>query len=133
QPLSVAMADVDRFKLINDHYGHAIGDEVLKHVAHVLAAAVRVGDAVIRFGGEEFLLVLPKVDLQTAWNIAERARAAVESSGVVAGGVAIRATISIGVAERRGNESRDELIKRADQALYVAKDAGRNRIETAIG
>jgi diguanylate cyclase (GGDEF)-like protein len=131
QPLSVAMADVDRFKQINDAYGHAIGDQVLKHVVHVLGAAVRVGDAVVRFGGEEFLLVLPKVDLATAWNIAERARAAVETSGVVAGGVAIRVTISIGVAERRPHEDRDALIDRADQALYAAKEAGRNRIETA--
>jgi diguanylate cyclase (GGDEF)-like protein len=133
QPHSVAMADVDRFKAVNDAYGHAIGDEVLKHVAHVLAAAVRVGDAVIRYGGEEFLLVLPKVDLATAWNIAERARSAVETSGVVAGGVAIRVTISIGVAARRGAETREQLIKRADEALYAAKDAGRNRIETAEG
>lgn len=133
QPLSVAMADVDHFKTINDDYGHAIGDQVLKHVTQVLAAAVRVGDAVIRYGGEEFLLVLPKVDLATAWNIAERARAAVEESGVVAGGVAIRGTISIGVAERRGGESRDALIRRADEALYAAKNAGRNRIETASG
>ncbi len=131
QPLSVAMADVDRFKAINDAYGHAIGDQVLKHVVNVLATAVRVGDAVVRFGGEEFLLVLPKVDLATAWNIAERARATVESSGLVAAGVAIRVTISIGVAERRPNEDRDALINRADQALYAAKEAGRNRIETA--
>ncbi len=128
-PLSVAMADVDLFKRVNDSYGHAIGDEVLKHVAHVLGSAVRLGDAVVRWGGEEFLLVLPRVDLQTAWNIAERARASVEASAATAAGVPIRVTLSVGVAEWRDGEPRDALIQRADEALYAAKERGRNRVE----
>jgi diguanylate cyclase (GGDEF)-like protein len=131
EPLSVAMADIDLFKSINDSWGHAIGDEVLKHVANVLAGAVRVGDAVVRWGGEEFLLVLPHVELQTAWNIAERARATVEASAATAAGVPIRVTLSVGVAERRAGETRDALIERADAALYAAKGAGRNRVELA--
>jgi diguanylate cyclase (GGDEF)-like protein len=130
-PLSVAMADIDHFKTINDTYGHAIGDEVLKHVAYVLGAAVRVGDAVVRWGGEEFLLVLPGVDLQAAWHVAERARTAVAEAPLSAAGIALAATVSIGVAERHARESRDALVRRADEALYTAKQSGRNRVELA--
>jgi diguanylate cyclase (GGDEF)-like protein len=127
-PASVIMVDLDRFKRVNDDYGHAIGDEVLKRVAHLLAGTLRANDAVVRWGGEEFLLVLPTVSLQVASRVAERARAAVEAADVQAAGVRLPVTLSAGVAERLPGESRDGLIHRADDALYRAKNAGRNQI-----
>jgi diguanylate cyclase (GGDEF)-like protein len=130
-PLSVVMADVDRFKRINDAYGHAIGDEVLKRVAQLLSGVMRSGDAVIRYGGEEFLMILPRVGLAMAGRIAERAREAVAEGGINAAGVEIRMTISLGVAERSDDESRESVIKRADEALYEAKSGGRNRVVLA--
>lgn len=126
--LSVALVDIDRFKRINDAYGHAIGDEVLKRVAKLLGSVLRAKDSVIRYGGEEFVLILPDVDLYAAERIAERARVAVEQQPIEAGGVSVRATISIGVGERRQDEPLVALIERADQALYYAKRAGRNRV-----
>jgi diguanylate cyclase (GGDEF)-like protein len=131
QLASVIMIDVDRFKRINDDYGHAIGDEVLKRIAHILSAGQRTGDSVVRYGGEEFLLVLQRVGLSVAGRVAERARAAVEQAGITAAGVELQLTISAGVAERRDGESREALIQRADAALYRAKAGGRNRVELA--
>jgi diguanylate cyclase (GGDEF)-like protein len=128
-PVSVAMVDVDRFKLVNDTHGHAVGDEVLRRVAHILSNVLRAGDAIVRYGGEEFLLILSRVDLASAGRVADRARAAVEKGAISAGGAAIGVTISLGVAERRPGEARAELIARADAALYAAKQAGRNRVE----
>ncbi len=128
---SVAMCDLDRFKHINDVYGHAAGDELLRRVAHLLASLVRAADGVVRWGGEEFLLVLPGVDRALAQHIVERARAAVEEDAIVVAGNVLRITISVGVAERHPGESRDQLIARADEALYVAKHRGRNRVELA--
>jgi len=130
-PTSVVMCDVDRFKRINDEYGHVIGDEVLKRVAQLLQSILRTGDAVVRYGGEEFLLVLPRVSLTVAGRVAERARSAIESGGLVAAGVEIKVTISLGVAERLDRELRTDLLARADAALYRAKSAGRNRVEVA--
>jgi diguanylate cyclase (GGDEF)-like protein len=128
---SVAMCDLDRFKRVNDDHGHAAGDELLRRVAHLLASVVRGGDGVVRWGGEEFLLVLPGVELGQARRIVERARATVEEDAVVVGGKVLRVTISAGVAERHPGESRDAVIARADEALYVAKNSGRNRVELA--
>ncbi len=129
QVVSVIMIDVDRFKHVNDDYGHAIGDEVLKRVSHLLSGGLRAGDSVVRYGGEEFLLILPRVGLAVAGRVAERARAAVAEAGISSAGVELQVTISAGVAERRDGESRESLIQRADAALYRAKAAGRNRIE----
>ncbi|HEX6837254.1 MAG TPA: sensor domain-containing diguanylate cyclase [Polyangia bacterium] len=128
---SVAMCDLDRFKRINDAHGHAAGDELLRRVAHQLASVVRAADGVVRWGGEEFLVVLPGVDKATAQHIVERARKAIEDDAVVVGGTVLRITISVGVAERHAGEARDALIARADEALYVAKNSGRNRVELA--
>lgn len=127
-PLCVAMVDLDHFKRINDAHGHAVGDEVLKHTARVLAGVVRGGDAVIRYGGEEFLLVMCNVDLASGARVAERARAAVGAADLVIGGHRIHVTASFGVAERREGEPRDALIHRADAALYEAKRGGRDRV-----
>jgi len=128
---SVAMCDLDRFKHVNDVYGHAAGDELLRRVAHQLASVVRAADGVVRWGGEEFLLVLPGVDKALAQHIVERAREAIEEDAVVVGGNVLRITISVGVAERHPGETRDRLIARADEALYTAKNSGRNRVELA--
>ncbi len=126
EPVSVIMADIDRFKAINDTLGHAAGDEVLKQVTRLLSEVVRAGDAVVRYGGEEFLLVLPSVGLGRALLIAERARATVAEHATPHGGDQIRVTISLGVAERKPGESRGALLARADLALYEAKRQGRN-------
>jgi diguanylate cyclase (GGDEF)-like protein len=128
---SVAMCDLDRFKRINDEYGHAAGDELLRRVSSLLASVVRAADGVVRWGGEEFLVVLPGVEKATALHVVERARKAIEDDAVVVGGKVLRITISVGVAERHPGEARDALIARADEALYVAKNSGRNRVELA--
>jgi len=128
---SVAMCDLDRFKRINDEHGHAAGDELLRRVSSLLASVVRAADGVVRWGGEEFLVVLPGVEKATALHVVERARKAIEDDAVVVGGQVVRITISVGVAERHPGETRDALIARADEALYVAKNSGRNRVELA--
>jgi diguanylate cyclase (GGDEF)-like protein len=131
RPVSVAMCDIDRFKLVNDHFGHAAGDEVLRHVAKLMSTVLRSGDGVVRWGGEEFLLVLPGVELGRAQRIVERARAWVEHEPIEVAGHVLAVTISVGAAERRPGEARASLIGRADEALYVAKNSGRNRVELA--
>ncbi len=121
RPVSIAMFDIDHFKRINDTYGHQAGDEVLKRIAADAAGELRSGDTVGRFGGEEFVIVLPDATAQTAMMVAERIRQRIEGSGSIP-----RATISVGVAELSCDELTETLLKRADQALYVAKNSGRN-------
>jgi len=120
-PLSVAVFDVDHFKRVNDTWGHHAGDEVLKRIATDAEGELRNGDIVGRFGGEEFVIVLPDATAQTALLVAERVRIAIE-----AGGSNPCVTISTGVAELARGEAGDALLRRADQALYVAKAEGRN-------
>jgi diguanylate cyclase (GGDEF)-like protein len=129
--ISVAMIDLDRFKRVNDQYGHAAGDEVLRRVSELLSGVLRAGDGVVRWGGEEFLVVLPGVELDRARRIVERARSWVEREPIAVAGTRLDVTISVGVAERRPGEARAHLIARADEALYNAKQAGRNRVELA--
>ncbi len=126
------MADIDHFKRVNDAYGHSVGDQVLKQVANILGMVVRENDAVIRYGGEEFLILLNGAKKQAAFAVAERARSQMEQAVFHVGEEHIQATISLGVAERREGELRDQLIKRADEALYAAKQKGRNRVEGAV-
>jgi diguanylate cyclase (GGDEF)-like protein len=129
RPLSVLMLDLDHFKTVNDTYGHDVGDAALRQFAEVLRAFSRVPDVPCRFGGEEFLLIAPGTALQGALQLAERIRSAVEHKALVASGSELRFTVSIGVAEKQAEHvSIDQLIKAADDALYKAKDAGRNRI-----
>ena len=130
-PLSVVMLDLDHFKDVNDRYGHAMGDQVLRQVSGLLAATVRAGDAVVRYGGEEFLLILPNVELPTAARIAERARATIEAARFVIGEEMVHVTASFGVAQRLTGEDRGAVIGRADDAMYGAKRAGRNRVACA--
>jgi diguanylate cyclase (GGDEF)-like protein len=130
-PTSIAIADVDRFKRINDRYGHPAGDAVLKEVARLLASGLRTDDAVVRYGGEEFVMVLPDVDLEGAMAVAERARLRVEKGAIRLRGRRVPITVSFGVATLRKGETRARLIERADRALYIAKERGRNRVESA--
>ena len=124
---SLAMIDVDRFKSVNDEYGHALGDEVLALVAACLASALREGDLVCRFGGEEFVVVLPATGLQDAIVCIERLRASVERLACppLPPG---RPTVSAGVAEWHLGEGPNEILRRADDAVYLAKRSGRNRV-----
>ena len=131
EPLSVVMVDLDEFKKLNDTYGHPAGDDVLRTVTELLGGVLRRGDAVVRYGGEEFLLLLPRASREQAVQVAERARAAVERARVRSGDRELRVTASFGVAQREGVEPRDEVIARADRALYRAKEEGRNRVVAA--
>jgi diguanylate cyclase (GGDEF)-like protein len=128
-PFCVVMCDLDWFKRVNDEHGHAIGDEVLVRVAQLLAAMLRGSDAVVRWGGEEFLLVLHQVDLEKAAKVAERALKVVGDEAFTARGLHI--TLSAGVAERCGAEATEQLLRRADEALYAAKRDGRNCVRRA--
>jgi diguanylate cyclase (GGDEF)-like protein len=122
--MAAVMVDIDRFKAINDTYGHLTGDRVLQHVAHAITESVRPSDLIYRYGGEEFLILLAHVDLATARQAAERIRARIsvpqESFDI---------SVSVGVATRASGESHESLIERADQALYLAKSRGRDRVE----
>jgi two-component system cell cycle response regulator len=126
----VLMLDLDHFKKINDTYGHPIGDMVLKEVADRIARAVRGYDLVGRYGGEEFLVVLPHCSKECAGSSAERIRRAVADRAVAAAGIEIAVTVSIGAAvAAQGTASEADVIAAADAALYRAKKAGRNRAE----
>jgi diguanylate cyclase (GGDEF)-like protein len=132
RPLSIAMIDVDHFKHVNDQYGHSVGDLVLAEVARRLRSAIRAGDLLVRYGGEEFLAVLPKADAGRAWEVGERMRQRVcERAFDVGDGMALLLRISVGIAQWRTNEVMPDLIERADVALYGAKERGRNRVEVA--
>lgn len=126
--LAAIMADVDHFKQINDQHGHASGDQVLQLLGKILRDNVRRTDSVIRWGGEEFLILAPDSDEQTAAALAERIRQAVCAHRFPAVGAL---SISLGVAQLQAGEDRAGLIERADQALYAAKHGGRNRVARA--
>jgi diguanylate cyclase (GGDEF)-like protein len=129
QPLSVAFVDIDRFKAINDTYGHNSGDAVLRQVANLVAHNVRSSDFVGRYGGEEFMLILPGTGPEEAAEIAEKLRGLVmQTSLTIADGGTLRATISVGVAGDIGGELRlERLVADADAAMYSAKSLGRNQ------
>ncbi|QAY86185.1 sensor domain-containing diguanylate cyclase [Pseudomonas arsenicoxydans] len=125
--ISIIMLDADHFKHVNDSWGHPIGDEVLKSIVKIAEGVLRAGDTIARFGGEEFVVMLPKINSVEALVIAERLRSSIETSSVDAGGEKIKITVSIGVASM--NDSRStlkQLLTSADSALYHAKSKGRN-------
>lgn len=131
QPYALMMVDIDHFKAVNDRHGHMAGDRVLCHVADLLRTRLRTQDMVGRYGGEEFLVLLPGTALHDAVVLAETLRSSVEQSPAMHDGHPIAVSLSIGVCGGRPQhaDAWDALIRRADQALYAAKAAGRNRVE----
>lgn len=128
-PLAIALLDIDYFKRVNDTLGHGAGDEVLRLLGSILAAQLRTTDALARWGGEEFLLLMPDTALADAGIVMERLRAEVAAGafGTIAPG--LKVSFSAGLAELRVGESQDAAIDRADRALYRAKQGGRDRVE----
>ncbi len=130
QPVSIAMADIDHFKSINDSHGHAAGDAVLREAAQRMRSVLRAYDGLARYGGEEFLMLLPGCDTESALEIAERARLAVASEPAHTEAAALAVTISVGIASTvAADVDPATLIAAADEALYRAKAKGRNRVE----
>lgn len=126
----VMLLDVDHFKQVNDRYGHAAGDAVLAAVSRLMGSVVRSCDVVARWGGEEFVVALPSTPLEGATSVAERIRAALEVHAIAdpSGGQFLNVTASFGVAELDAGEQLEQLVDRADRAMYAAKSAGRNRV-----
>ncbi|WP_018239418.1 PleD family two-component system response regulator [Ensifer sp. BR816] len=134
RPLSICITDIDRFKLVNDTYGHDAGDEVLREFANRVRATVRGADLACRFGGEEFVIVMPDTTPEMATIVAERLRLMVEGRafGISQGETVLSVTASLGIATLRPQDDTAEaLLKRADSALYQAKNNGRNRVVAA--
>lgn len=126
QKLSIVMFDIDRFKDVNDNYGHQVGDYVLKEIARVTERNIRKIDIFARYGGEEFIILMPSTDIEGARNLAEKLRMKIEAHKF---GHLGRITCSFGVSEYALNEDEENFIRRADVALYAAKNRGRNRVE----
>ena len=127
-PLAAAMIDIDHFKQVNDRYGHAVGDIVIRQLVKTCTGNLREGDLFGRFGGEEFVCVMPQTDAGEALACTERMRRSIEALRVVSGPASVRFTISAGVAVLDpADEGWEALLRQADQALYRAKSDGRNR------
>jgi len=124
KPFSLCMIDIDHFKLVNDTYGHQVGDEVLEQLAFILRKFARTEDVPARYGGEEFVLLLPKTDITESKVMAEQLRKQIEDASWVTG----RLTVSIGISTFYEDETSAGLMKKADQALYMSKESGRNRV-----
>lgn len=130
-PFSVILGDLDRFKKVNDTWGHDAGDLVLKETAQRLSDSLRHQDALCRWGGEELLVLLPDTDSEGACRVAEKLREAMAASPITSGDNQIHQTISLGVACFQNDGEVDSIVSRADDALYQAKSNGRNRVEVA--
>ena len=124
RPISVIILDIDHFKNVNDSYGHQTGDKVLKHFAALAKSCLRASDSIGRWGGEEFMVICPETSIEEAFTVAERIREKTASSETA--GISI--TVSAGVTEKTGDDCTDMMITRADTALYMAKNGGRNRV-----
>jgi two-component system cell cycle response regulator len=134
RPLSICMTDIDRFKQVNDTYGHDVGDEVLREFANRIRTTVRGADLACRFGGEEFIVVMPDTSAEMAAGVAERLRTIIESLpfAIPQADGPLKVTASMGIATLRpGSDTAEALLKRADTALYQAKHEGRNRVVAA--
>ena len=130
--LSLVMLDIDHFKKVNDSFGHLTGDDVLAGVASLLSSSIRVTDFAGRYGGEEFIVVLTRTRLDGALVVAHRLRRIVDEARTKdSDGNEIQVTVSLGLTEYRQGDDPRSLISRADEALYMAKENGRNRVETA--
>jgi diguanylate cyclase (GGDEF)-like protein len=130
--VSLIILDIDDFKQVNDQYGHNTGDNIIKAVSDILLNGRRDCDLLCRWGGEEFILLLPKTTLSNAYDIAERLRVLIASNTLSINGESLSISASFGVAEMQKNETQIELINRADQYLYNAKNLGKNRVEKSI-
>ncbi|GAB6053155.1 hypothetical protein JCM17960_19750 [Magnetospira thiophila] len=129
EPCCIGLADLDHFKAVNDTYGHPVGDQVLTAAAEILLTGLRPFDFVFRYGGEEFLLFLPNTNLRSGLPVLERLRAALAAAPLrLEGGQSLAVTASFGLAELIGSAPLKETIEQADQALYMAKQQGRNRV-----
>lgn len=128
RPLSLLMLDLDHFKTVNDTHGHATGDRVLREVTAACVGSLRGNDRFARLGGEEFAALLPETAADGAIRLAERLRAAVAATAVATATEPVRLTVSVGVAERGPDDGLDDLLRRADRRLYLAKQAGRDRV-----
>ena len=126
--LSMLIVDLDHFKKINDGYGHAAGDSVLRSAAKTMQRALRTSDQIFRFGGEEFVILLPATDIDGAHIVAERIRKSMEETTTPCDGKHIRVTASIGVAQLKDNDNQHLLFDKADKAVYRAKALGRNQV-----
>jgi len=133
-PFSVLMLDIDHFKTFNDSFGHQVGDQVLRLVAKCLVDGIKGKDIAARYGGEEFVIILPETELASAVSVGNNLRKTVANKDVInrsSGERLARITMSVGVAQFSGNEDLDDLIGRADAALYTAKNNGRNQVAAA--
>jgi two-component system cell cycle response regulator len=128
-PLAVIMADVDRFKNVNDTHGHLAGDAVLREAARRMFTSLRSYDSVGRYGGEEFLVIVPGCNAAEAAHLADRLRGNIGDTAIEASGSRLDITLSFGVADTNAGQAPDEILRAADSALYAAKKAGRNRVE----
>ena len=125
---ALLMMDLDKFKQVNDTYGHVVGDAVLQRLGEIFHQSVRENDLIFRYGGEEFTVILPATDAKSALYVAERLRAAIEAAVFEEGIIDLKLTISIGVAICPNATSIHDLVVGADKALYAAKHQGRNRV-----
>jgi len=134
EDFSLSMLDIDHFKRVNDRYGHLTGDEVLEKIATLIRRNIRDTDIVGRYGGEEFIIILPKTNLSSSWGVAERLRTILEETEMKdSAGNVFAITVSQGLAGWERGEDATSLISRADEALYKAKEKGRNRVQILLG
>jgi diguanylate cyclase (GGDEF)-like protein len=131
-PTILIVADIDHFKKVNDTYGHKSGDDVLYSVGTSLNNTIRASDFVFRYGGEEFVILLKKCSLDQGKNVAEKIRRDMEENFSLEKGQKMSVTISLGLTQFKENDTEDSVFQRADQALYKAKNNGRNRVEIAL-
>lgn len=131
-PLAVALLDIDDFKALNDNYGHQTGDEALAHIANIIRNTMRPSDVVMRYGGEEFLFLLPDAGTDQAAQVLARVQSGLDQQPLLYAGDPLCLTFSAGVAMRNHGESRDSVVARADAALYAAKRAGKRQIRTSL-
>jgi len=134
EDFSLSMLDIDHFKRVNDRYGHLTGDEVLEKIATLIRRNIRDTDVAGRYGGEEFIIILPQADLSSALVLAERIRGIIESAEMKdSAGNVFAITVSLGLSSWEPGEDDHSLISRTDEALYKAKENGRNRVEISLG
>nr|WP_240956394.1 sensor domain-containing diguanylate cyclase [Wenzhouxiangella sp. XN79A] len=126
QPLGLLLMDVDHFKRVNDRHGHQVGDEVLKWLVELIAGALRDEDLLGRYGGEEFVVLLPDTEAVRVAEVADRVRRAIAGHALSIGRIEVPITVSVGCATLRPDDNIDTLLSRADDKLYLAKKAGRN-------